>query len=67
MKGPGHRHKFDVRRIWECPACHKQVRTSGQVVHLACACQASSGGPAQTWMSLLEEKPRPWTLLPKIE
>ncbi len=24
MKGPRSRHKFNVLRIWECPACKKR-------------------------------------------
>jgi hypothetical protein len=42
MKGPGNRIELDVRRIWECPQCHKQRRTSGEVASLRCGC--TSGG-----------------------
>src|SRR5207253_3814398 len=58
MKGPGHRHRFDVRRNWVCPACNRRVKTSGRVVHLLCDCLMKSTPPRQTWMTLLEEKPR---------
>src|SRR5437870_1568592 len=58
MKGPGHRHRFDVRRSWVCPACNRRVKTSGRVVHLLCDCLMKSTPPRQTSMSLLEERPR---------
>ena len=38
MKGPGNRIDLDVRRIWECPRCHKQRRANGDVVSLRCGC-----------------------------
>ncbi len=56
MKGPGHRMKFDVRRIWECPLCQRRQRTAGTIVHLECMCLAKENPPRQTWMKLIEEK-----------
>jgi hypothetical protein len=38
MKGPGMRLDLDVRRVWECPECHRQVREEGQVVSRVCGC-----------------------------
>lgn len=46
MKGPRARWKHDVRRLWECPACHRRERTGGDIVNLRCGCQ--------TWMRLIE-------------
>ncbi|HKI33942.1 MAG TPA: hypothetical protein VKA46_18960 [Gemmataceae bacterium] len=54
IKGPGHRNKFDVRRVWECPACRRRVRTGGHVVNLRCDCGAASGAGPALWMKLVE-------------
>ncbi len=54
IKGPGHRNKFDLRRVWECPACHKRVRTGGHVVNLRCDCRAANGAVPAVWMKLVE-------------
>lgn len=58
MKGPGGRLKFDVRRVWECPACRRREKTGGHVVNRRCDCLAKADPPRQTWMTLLEESPR---------
>ena len=39
MKGPYERLKYDLRRLWECPACHKRERTPGSVSSRHCLCQ----------------------------
>ena len=39
MKGPYQRLKFDLRRLWECPACHRRERTAGTVTFRYCLCQ----------------------------
>ena len=57
MKGPGGRLKFDIRRLWECPACHRRELTAGDVVTRLCACSAKSEPPRQNWMKLIEQKP----------
>ncbi len=54
IKGPGYRNKFDVRRVWECPACRRRVRTGGHVVNLRCDCGAASGAGPALWMKLVE-------------
>jgi hypothetical protein len=55
VKGPGHRIKFDVRRVWECPACLVRVRTGGHVVNLRChGCRAAGGAGPAVWMKLVE-------------
>ena len=58
MKGPGHRGRYDVRRVWECPVCHRRRKTPGSVVNLLCDCLAKSNPPRQTWMRLIEEPPK---------
>jgi hypothetical protein len=57
MKGPGGRLKFDIRRQWECPVCHRRKLTPGDVVTRLCTCSAKSDPPRQNWMKLLEQKP----------
>jgi hypothetical protein len=65
MKGPGGRLKFDIRRLWECPVCHRRELTTGDVVNRLCTCSAKSDPPRQNWMKLLEPKPaRP--VLPQL-
>lgn len=53
MKGPRSRRQFHVRRIWECPVCHRRERTGGDVVNRVCPCQARVASPA--WMRLVED------------
>src|SRR5262249_6756886 len=55
MKGPGGGLRIDVRRLWECPVCHRREKTPGTVVHRLCDCLAKSNPPRQTWMRLVEE------------
>jgi hypothetical protein len=38
MKGPGMRLDLDVRRVWECPECHRQLRSEGQATARLCNC-----------------------------
>jgi hypothetical protein len=56
MKGPGNRIRHDVRRIWECPACGRREKTSGQVVCLRCNCVATGEPPSPPWMRLVEDR-----------
>lgn len=51
MKGPRSRHRFNVLRVWECPACSKRVFAPPQVVTLECDCR---GKDRPTGMRLLE-------------
>src|SRR5262245_20027976 len=39
MKGPSERLKYDLRRVWECPACRRRERTAGTVTFRHCSCQ----------------------------
>ena len=57
MKGPGGRLRFDIRRVWECPACHRRELTAGDLVYRLCTCSAKSDPPRQNWMKLIEQKP----------
>jgi hypothetical protein len=57
MKGPGGRLRFDIRRLWECPACHRRELTAGDVVNRLCTCSTKSDPPRQNWMKLVEQKP----------
>jgi hypothetical protein len=59
IKGPGHRIKFDVRRVWECPICRRRVRTGGHVVNLRCDCRAAREAVPAVWMKLVEESRQP--------
>jgi hypothetical protein len=53
MKGPGMRLDLDVRRVWECPECHRRLRSDGGVVTRICGC-TRDGVPMR-----LVELPRP--------
>lgn len=59
IKGPGHRNKFDVRRLWECPACQRRVRTGGHVVNLRCTCRPAADAEPAAWMKLVEGPRQP--------
>lgn len=58
MKGPGERHKYDLRRVWECPVCHHHEKTSGAVTSALCHCQAKVSGPERQFMKLVSDGPR---------
>ena len=51
MKGPRSRHRFNVKRIWECPACKKRAFEPPQVTARTCDCQ---GKDRPTWMCLID-------------
>jgi len=49
MKGPGMRLDLDVRRVWRCPECGVERRTSGDRTIVSChACKQTR------WMTLVE-------------
>jgi len=56
MKGPSGRRRHPIRRIWECPHCHKRSVTSGRVTQRLCSCTTSDDKPA--WMTIIQD-PRP--------
>ncbi len=39
MKGPYQRLKYDLRRLWECPACNRRERTPGSITFRHCSCR----------------------------
>src|SRR4051794_22406831 len=39
MRGPGIKLDLDVRRLWTCPACHRQRRLPGDVATPLCPCR----------------------------
>ena len=55
MKGPANRLKFRIRRLWECPHCHRRVFTAGHVVQQPCHCRPTSDTEPATWMQLIED------------
>jgi len=57
MKGPAGRLKFDIRRVWECPVCHRREFTSGEIVTLRCPCGDKAEPAQQIWMKLVEPEP----------
>jgi hypothetical protein len=57
MKGPGGRMRFDLRRVWECPVCHRREWTGGDIVYRMCTCSAKAEPPRQIWMKLIEAQP----------
>lgn len=38
MKGPGMRLDLDVRRVWQCPACGREIRSDVRAVSKLCTC-----------------------------
>jgi len=57
VKGPYERLKYDLRRLFECPACHRRMRTSGAVTALVCRCDASQS-PGGVPMRVVEDGAR---------
>jgi hypothetical protein len=56
MKGPGMRLDLDVRRVWECPECHRQMRSEGQATSRVCGCTRE--GVAMRLVELPRPKPQ---------
>jgi hypothetical protein len=57
MKGPFERLKYDLRRIWECPACGAKQRTDGAVTTRFCQCGKPNTNPLVA-MKLVSDGPR---------
>jgi hypothetical protein len=55
VKGPYERLKYDLRRVWECPACHHRERTGGHVVSRLCGCQENVEPDKRIYMKLIED------------
>ena len=61
MKGPGMRLDLDVRRVWECPECHRQLRSEGQATARVCNCTREG-----VTMRLVElPRPKPTVRVPE--
>jgi hypothetical protein len=60
MKGPYERLKYDFRRVFECPVCHRRVRVPGSVTFMHCSCDrgAKTAGEQRPIMKLIEDGPR---------
>ena len=58
MKGPYERQKYDLRRVWECSACHHKERTDGRVTTRHCDCQVKAKKGPLVVMCLVEDGPR---------
>lgn len=57
MKGPYERLKYDLRRVWECPACGKQMRSGGATTAMVCPCQLVKPLVEQVTMKLTHDGP----------
>lgn len=53
MKGPYERLKYDLRRVFECPRCHRRVRVPGSVTVHYCNCSGPDKPP--TCMKLVQD------------
>jgi hypothetical protein len=58
MKGPYQRLKFDLRRLWECPACNRRERTAGSVSYCFCQCQEGKADGQPVVMKLIADGPQ---------
>jgi hypothetical protein len=55
MKGPYERLKYDLRRVWECPACQRRERTAGTVTFRHCGCRVKQMDGQMVVMKLVED------------
>lgn len=55
MKGPYERLKYDLRRVWECPACRRRERTSGAVTFRFCLCRMKQPDGKPVLMKLVAD------------
>jgi len=55
MKGPHQRLKYDLRRLWECPACKRRERTPGSVTFRHCSCRLKQVDGKPVVMKLIED------------
>ena len=58
MRGPYERLKYDFRRVWECPVCHRRERTGGEVTSCVCHCQRKAEPRERKVMRLVEDGAR---------
>ncbi|MCA9265495.1 MAG: hypothetical protein KDA60_16660 [Planctomycetales bacterium] len=64
MKGPYERLKYDFRRVWECPLCHRKERVPGTLTTCFCDCDADAGARS---MRLIEDEPPHWSVVTASE
>jgi hypothetical protein len=64
MKGPYERLKYDLRRLWECPACKRRERTDGGVTFRFCDCGTKQEGGRPIGMRLIADGPQ--RLVPEV-
>jgi hypothetical protein len=55
MKGPGIRIDLDVRRLWKCPQCGREMKATGVVTSRLCPASGCLG----VWMKLVEPLRKP--------
>jgi len=55
MRGPYERLKYDLRRVWECPACKRRERTAGTVTFRHCNCRMKQVDGQPVVMKLVED------------
>jgi len=55
MRGPYERLKYDLRRLWECPACKRRERTLGSVTFKHCLCRMQQLDGQPVVMKLIED------------
>jgi hypothetical protein len=58
VKGPLERLKYDLRRLWECPKCHRHARSEGSVTSQFCACETKQEGGKPIPMALVDDGPQ---------
>ncbi len=56
MKGPFERLKYDLRRVFECPACHHKERVDSTQTVVVCRCQTKLPVLEQVVMKLVEDQ-----------
>jgi hypothetical protein len=56
-QGSAERLKYDFKRIWECPVCHRRQRTGGNIVSRLCPCQRGKPPHRAVWMKLIQDGP----------
>ena len=57
MKGPFHRLRYELSRVWECQSCHHKLSTDGSVTSQMCDCKVNDTGKSVP-MRLVADGPR---------
>jgi hypothetical protein len=62
MRGPYERLKYDLRRGWECPLCHRKEKADFLITNRFCSCrQKKEGGPLVSMKLVDDGVRRVWT------